>query len=116
MNAAGLGKDDPFSRRQRAAESFMPQASSGDQDVPAARTAVDTPSEERARAPETPPPPPTREVIGRVQLNARIPADRMRALKRYQHKHGVTVQALVDQMVEEYLARRGLLPEDPTPH
>jgi hypothetical protein len=115
VNAAGLGKDDPFGRRQRAAESFMPRAASSDQDVPAARTAGEAPSEQRARETETPPPPPSKEVVGRVQLNARIPADQMRALKRYQHKHGVTVQALVDQMVTEYLGRRGLLPEDPTP-
>lgn len=57
-----------------------------------------------------PPPPPSREPVGRTQMNARVRVDRMRALKKYQHEHQATLQAVVDQMVDEYLERRGLLP------
>jgi hypothetical protein len=59
-----------------------------------------------------PPPPPSREPVGRTQMNARVRVDRMRALKKYQHEHRATLQAVVDQMVDEYLERRGLLPPE----
>ena len=45
-------------------------------------------------------------------MNARVRVDRMRALKKYQHQHRATFQAVIDQMVDEYLERRGLLPPD----
>jgi hypothetical protein len=59
-----------------------------------------------------PPPPPNRRSPGRVQFNHRIKADRDRLLQKYKNKHGTTMQAIVDQMVDEYLERRGLLTKD----
>lgn len=42
-------------------------------------------------------------------MNTRVFADRDQRLRDYQRRHGVTRQAVVDQMVDEYLTRRGLL-------
>lgn len=56
------------------------------------------------------PPPPARRSPGRVQFNHRILADRDRLLQKYKNKHETTMQAILDQMVDEYLERRGLLP------
>lgn len=65
-----------------------------------------------ATATETdlPPPPPAREPVGRVQFNQRILSDRRKSLDKYRRQHGATWQGLFDQMVDEYLERRGLLP------
>jgi hypothetical protein len=46
-----------------------------------------------------------------VQFNHRILSDRDKILQKYKTKHGATMQAIVDQMVDEYLDRRGLLPK-----
>lgn len=46
-----------------------------------------------------------------MQFNHRILLDRHEVLERYKAEHGATWQGIVDQMVDEYLARRGLLPE-----
>lgn len=59
-----------------------------------------------------PAPPPKAPAEARVQFNNRIKPDRRRVLDRYQRKHNTTMQAIVDQMVDEYLERRGLLPDD----
>jgi len=48
----------------------------------------------------------------RVQFNHRILTDRQELLDRYKNEHGTTMQAIVDQMVDEYLDRRGLLPQE----
>lgn len=69
--------------------------------------AVTTPTVEAAPAP-----PPKAPAEARVQFNNRIKPDRRRILDRYQRKHNTTMQAIVDQMVDEYLERRGLLPKD----
>jgi primosomal protein N'' len=47
-----------------------------------------------------------------VQFNHRIFSDRDKILQDYKTKHGTTMQAIVNQMVDEYLERRGLLPQD----
>ncbi|WP_410597815.1 hypothetical protein [Amycolatopsis sp. lyj-23] len=65
-----------------------------------------------AETPQAPPPPPTRRSPGRVQFNHRIRADRDRLLQKYKNKHETSMQAIVDQMVDEYLSARGLLPQD----
>lgn len=62
---------------------------------------------------DAPPPPPMKRSPGRVQFNHRIRADRDRLLQKYKNKHETSMQAIVDQMVDEYLGRRGLLPQDP---
>lgn len=128
----GLGGEDPFARRQAAADKFLPpppppddededqpkpprgkasnNASNSDsvgknldaKEKPVGSTAVE----------ESAPPPPTREPEGRTQMNARVRVNRMKALKKYQHQHRATLQAVVDQMVDEYLERRGLLPPE----
>lgn len=46
-----------------------------------------------------------------MQFNHRILLDRHEVLESYKAEHGATWQAIVDQMVDEYLLRRGLLPE-----
>lgn len=107
MNAAtGLGKDNPFKRRQAAAESFLPAkptVESDDEDIDStlASTIVSVS--------ESPPPPPRREPEARVQFNNRMLLAHHRVLKRYIRQHGATQQATFDQMVTEYLERRGLL-------
>lgn len=58
------------------------------------------------------PPPPGRQREARVQFNHRILMDRHEVLEGYKAEHGATWQGIVDQMVDEYLARRGLLPND----
>jgi hypothetical protein len=58
------------------------------------------------------PPPPARQQNLRAQFNHRILADREKLLQKYKQRHSTTMQAIVDQMVDEYLTRRGLLPED----
>lgn len=55
------------------------------------------------------PPPPGRQREARVQFNHRILMDRHEVLEGYKATHGATWQAIVDQMVDEYLTRRGLL-------
>ena len=57
------------------------------------------------------PPPPGRQREARVQFNHRILMDRHEVLESYKTEHGATWQGIVDQMVDEYLARRGLLPD-----
>ncbi|WP_329073515.1 hypothetical protein [Amycolatopsis sp. NBC_01480] len=130
----GLPDDvDPFARRAAAAGSFLPPPPPPDdkeapdqQESPSDSasnnasnsasigagkgkegTSVSTTMEETVA---TPPPPPTKEPIGRTQMNARVLTDRFKLLKKYQHKHGATMQAVVDQMLDEYLINRGLLP------
>lgn len=46
-----------------------------------------------------------------MQFNHRVLMDRHEVLEGYKAEHGATWQGIVDQMVDEYLARRGLLPE-----
>ncbi|WP_141566420.1 hypothetical protein [Pseudonocardia sp. N23] len=58
------------------------------------------------------PPPPARDPIPRVQFNQRIRGDRRKALDLYRRQYGSTWQAVFDQMVDEYLDRRGLLPPE----
>lgn len=58
------------------------------------------------------PPPPARQQNLRAQFNHRILADREKLLQKYKQRHNTTMQAIVDQMVDEYLDRRGLLPDD----
>jgi len=130
----GLGEDDPFSRRQRAAEAFIPppeppddDETPPDQEKPVASNSASNTAtvgagsrEEEKPVPtvatETdanlPPPPPAREPVGRVQFNQRILSDRRRVLDKYRRQHGATWQGLFDQMVDEYLSARGLLPQD----
>lgn len=120
--AAGLGKEDPFRRRQQAAESFIPRPATAEPDASelasvlasARKSADQRPSEPDSAGSslKQPAPPPVKEPTGRTQMNVRITVDRMKALKQYQRKHGATFQAVVDQMVDEYLERRGLLPPD----
>jgi hypothetical protein len=104
MNAAvGLGDSDPFkTRRDKARDSILPGRRQDDDE--------DNEPEQKATVVTDAPAPPTRELKGRVPLSARIPVDRMKLLKRYQHKYGATFQAVIDQMVDEYLERRNLLP------
>uniref|UniRef100_UPI003F49373B hypothetical protein n=1 Tax=Amycolatopsis sp. CA-151526 TaxID=3239921 RepID=UPI003F49373B len=59
-----------------------------------------------------PAPPPAKSRDVRVQFNHRILPDRDRLLQEYKVTSKTTMQAIVDQMVDEYLARRGLLPDD----
>ena len=128
----GLGDEDPFARRQAAANKFLPPKPPADDEDESEDHEKQSPKEASNNASnsdsvsgdvdtkeksvgstaveESAPPPPTREPEGRTQMNARIRVDRMRALKKYQHKHGATLQAVVDQMVDEYLERRGMLP------
>lgn len=112
MNAAksGLpGEVDPFEairRRQEALKSHLPSTRAEDEPEDADSEPASKVASSRW---EEPAPPPAKEVKGRVQMNARIFDDRMRALKKYQFKHGATFQAVVDQMVDEYLERRGLI-------
>lgn len=61
---------------------------------------------------EEAPPPPGRTKEARVQFNHRVLMDRHEILDRYKTQHGATWQAIVDQMVDEYLTRRGLLSDD----
>lgn len=60
----------------------------------------------------TPAPPPAKPRAPRVQFNHRMLADRDDLLQSYKQAHNTTMQAIVDQMVDEYLTRRGLLPTD----
>ncbi|SDN14263.1 hypothetical protein SAMN04488074_13635 [Lentzea albidocapillata subsp. violacea] len=60
---------------------------------------------------DLPPPPPSHEPPGRAQFNQRILTDRRKALDKYRRQHGATWQGMFDQMVDEYLDRRGLLPK-----
>ncbi len=137
MNAStksgGLGGTNPFNRqaeREEAARDVVPRKNQKDneqasdvasnvEDHDATDQGSDIaegdpappvePSETAALSAETPPPPPAKEPEARVQMNTRILADRDKRLRRYQRKYGVTRQAVVDQMVDEYLRRRGLL-------
>lgn len=68
---------------------------------------VTTPTVESAPAP-----PPAKSPEARVQFNNRIKPDRRHILDRYQRRHNTTMQAIVDQMVDEYLERRGLMSKD----
>lgn len=63
----------------------------------------------------TAPPPPASKSAARVPLNTRILAEHDDELRAYQAEHGATRQAVVDQMVAEYLERRGRLPESRKP-
>lgn len=58
---------------------------------------------------EAPAPPPKRQPEARVQMNVRIRAERDKILHSDERQHGASRQAVVDQMVDEYLQRRGLL-------
>uniref|UniRef100_UPI003F49502B hypothetical protein n=1 Tax=Amycolatopsis sp. CA-290885 TaxID=3239925 RepID=UPI003F49502B len=137
----GLPDDfDPFSRRQAAANSFLPPPPPAD-DEPDAESQAPDPSDQEESTSQSdsnnasnsasidadrkevrrtvtvttekePAPPRTREPRGRTQMNARVLTTHFKALKRYQHKHGATLQAVVDQMVAEYLDSRGLLPDE----
>lgn len=53
-------------------------------------------------------PPPKRRPRPRVQMNVRIDAEDDSDLRAYEEKHGASRQAVVDQMIREYLQRRGL--------
>lgn len=53
--------------------------------------------------------PPRKEIVGRVQWNLRLLPEHMEKVRGYQRKYGVTLQAIADQMVTEYLDRRGLI-------
>lgn len=133
--AKGLG--DEWLDRDAAEQSMYgaapppPQGSAADQEHEEdldARTDASEPASESAsrfasrrgtRGPDraagvdaSAPPPPARQRELRVQFNHRILSDRDRILQRYKNKHGATMQAIVDQMVDEYLERRGLLPDD----
>jgi hypothetical protein len=129
MSNRGLGGEDPFSRRAAAGAAFIPKAkppaddeddgpghdnstNASNQDSISAIVDKEASVASTAVGESTPPPPPSREPEGRTQMNARVRVDRMRALKKYQHQHRATFQAVVDQMVDEYLQRRGLLPPD----
>ena len=129
MSGRGLGGEDPFSRRAAAGAAFIPKtkpAADGEEDGPNQRKeyasiddSIVASLDETAVAStvmqeSAPSPPPSREPEGRTQMNARVRVDRMRALKKYQHQHQATFQAVIDQMVDEYLQRRGLLPPDRT--
>lgn len=137
MNAStksgGLGGTNPFSRkteREEAARDVVPRRNQDEHEEASdvASEVVDLDDSEQASdvvgsdvitsvesaetaasSSETPPPPPAKEPAARVQMNTRILADRDKRLRRYQRKYGVTRQAVVDQMVDEYLRRRGLL-------
>ena len=61
-----------------------------------------------------PPPPAVSSTEGRVGLNTRIPKSWDDALRAYQAQHGSNRQKVVDQMVREYLERRGIFPGDQT--
>lgn len=125
-SAGGLGGTNPFAAsRHAAAASAIPMRDTSEEstedtsnetsentsnqasnDVSMAET---TERETAAPSADVPPPPHGREPEPRVQMNTRIFADRDRQLREYQRRHGVTRQAVVDQMVDEYLTRRGLL-------
>ena len=141
--ATGLGGVDPFARRRdEAAQKFLPTkpppedddegVDQGEQPPETASNSASTnasnagtvgagPSKEDKPVPTPtvtaesgqPPPPPSREPEARVQFNQRIKGDRRRVLDKYRRQHGSTWQAVFDQMVDEYLERRGLLPKDP---
>ncbi|UKD50748.1 hypothetical protein L3Q65_00035 (plasmid) [Amycolatopsis sp. FU40] len=130
----GLGDEDPFARRQAAADKFLPpkppppddedddredqrkqppnKDSNNASNSDSVGGDVDTKEKPVGSTAVEAPPPPTREPEGRTQMNARVRVNRMKALKKYQHQHRSTLQAVVDQMVDEYLERRGLLPKD----
>lgn len=55
---------------------------------------------------EAPPPPPKRVGQLREQFNVRAKTKHKTALERYRDANGTTTQAIFDQMVEEYCARR----------
>jgi len=130
MSGRGLGGEDPFSRRAAAGAAFIPKtkpAADDEDSSPNQRDDItsinasgvasideETPVTSTVVQESAPSPPPPREPEGRTQMNARVRVDRMRALKKYQHQHRTTFQAVVDQMVDEYLQRRGLLPPDRT--
>jgi hypothetical protein len=130
MSDRGLG--DPNSWLDRAsAEASMYQAAdhASDQEKPktskvASKSASKDASVSASKADDSedasvqtttvedkPPPPPARPREARVQFNHRILADRDRVLQKYKQRHDTTMQAIVDQMVDEYLGRRGLLPK-----
>jgi hypothetical protein len=134
--AVGLGSaNDPFARRRaEAAEAYLPKnppppddddegpdlgkpennlastsASNSASNPTAAGGGV---SDEDVSGTE-PAPPPSREPTARVQFNQRMRSDYRKVLDRYRRQHGATWQGVFDQMVEEYLERRGLLPRRP---
>lgn len=102
----GLGEENPFSSRRHAASNSVVPTSPNQGKQDASEIASNSATEP---ASELPPPPPGKEPPARVQMNTRILGDRERLLRKYQRQHGVTRQAVVDQMVDEYLQRRGLL-------
>lgn len=121
----GLGSEDPFSRRDVAAQAFIPkgrpveddegpdQRILNDSTVASNYASIDGEGKEEnvpVVVSDPAPPPASSEPVGRTQMNARVLTDRFRVLKRYQRAHGATLQAVVDQMVDEYLRRRGLWP------
>lgn len=124
MSERGLGGN--WLDRQ-AAEASMYQAKTADQDEKQTSTHASEHASEHASmehgreedqpvpttAESAPPPPPAKPREVRVQFNHRILSDRDRILQQYKQDHRTTMQAIVDQMVDEYLQRRGLLPDDP---
>lgn len=98
----------PDTSPDQAKEAASNSASSGG-DVDVKETGVASTS---ATVENTAPPPPAHEPVARVQFNQRIRSDRRKALDRYRRHHGSTWQAILDQMVDEYLDRRGLLPPE----
>lgn len=125
---AGMGEDWLPSRDRAEQTIYKPDPPAPDQQKPpASATASESASIIASKADEgsssavksgapadttPPPPPPTRRGPGRVQFNHRILPDRDRLLQKYKNKHDTTMQKIVDQMVDEYLDRRGLLPKD----
>lgn len=133
MSPAGLGDafKDWLPDREEAERKFFEPDTSDQQKPDASKGASNNASEDAsvdadregeesqtvtltADGGSPPPPPPARRSAGRVQFNHRIRADRDKLLQKYKNKHGSTMQGLVDQMVDEYLQRRGLLPKHPT--
>jgi hypothetical protein len=109
------GPSAPAPPRQDVAEQPEPEDGPGSGDA-SERASTSASGARRTRElPQTtddePPPPPARQRELRVQFNHRILSDRDRILQKYKTKHGATMQAIVDQMVDEYLDRRGLLPK-----
>jgi hypothetical protein len=107
--AVGTGSDqrepEPSKVASKVASTDASVRASDDdreEDKPVQTAVVETP----------PPPPPARQREPRVQFNHRILEKRDRVLQKYKQRHGTTMQAIVDQMVDEYLERRGLLPKD----
>lgn len=131
MSRRGGGLGDNWLDRESAEASMYQPTAGPDQREPEASSlasesaskaasvrASDETGEEETSVPAVvvqgtpPPPPPARSREARVQFNHRILEKRDRVLQKYKQRHGTTMQAIVDQMVDEYLERRGLLPKD----